>query len=163
MQVKNITWARASCSGDALIDAACCTHGWICFCAQGMAEHPHSSTGCCMETKQLTPANGQGCDAVSDTALPGFPSHTTCKSCFCDETRRNDGSSKGPGARVVAVGLREAQSPGCGSGRILAPPKARLSPGSAPRLPGLLLAHKHGDMLCQPCSQWDTSLKGKEG
>jgi len=80
--VKNITWACASCSGDALISTAYCTGGRVRFRVQGMAELPHSSSGCYTVTEQLTLVGGQGCDAVADATLPGFPSHTACKSGF---------------------------------------------------------------------------------
>ena len=125
--IKNITWACASRSGDALIDAACCTRGWICFCVQGTAEHPRSSSGCYMETSQLTPVDGQDHDAVADAALPGFPSRMACKSCFCNEAKRNNRDTAAPGARGMTVSLQEAEpseSPqAAGQGRLPLLPK----------------------------------------
>lgn len=73
------------------------------------AEHPHGSSGCYIETRQLTPADGQGCDAVTNAALPGFPSHTACKSYFCNEAKRNNCDTAAPGARGTTAGLQEAQ------------------------------------------------------
>lgn len=117
MTVKNITWACASRSGDALIDAACCTRGRLCFGARGTAEHP---CGSCMETKQLAPVSGQGGDAVADATLPGFPSRAACKSCFCDEAKKKQlhhyGSRGSWHDCWLAGGTAQRKPPGCGSG-----------------------------------------------
>lgn len=170
--IKNTTWACAGCAGDALIDTACCTRGWICFSMEGTAEHLCGSSGCYMETKQLTPVDRQGCDAVAEAALPGFPSCTACKSCFCDEAKRNNRGTAAPRAHGMTVGLQEAQpseSPQAASHTSQSPSFGWFSSSPSPltdapihRGSARLQAAASGrEVPCQPCSLPGHQPKGQ--